>query len=138
MPSGPSDVATIQQRYYSLLDDLGIRPFFEPVAEHVTLSTEVGVFKPDEAVFRAAASKAGPAVAFGDVLFVTENLSHVLAARRLGLAAVHVRGPGQPHGEVNTLAEVVPLVQPSSTAGSRWRPLSWMFPRMNRTRSWRA
>lgn len=111
MPTGSTDVATIQQRYYSLLDDLGIRPFFEPVAERVTLSTEVGVFKPDEAVFRAAASKAGPAVAFKDVLFVTENLSHVLAARRLGLEAVHVRGPGQPHGEVDTLAGVVPLVQ---------------------------
>ncbi|MDR6417034.1 M20/M25/M40 family metallo-hydrolase [Pseudarthrobacter sulfonivorans] len=111
MPAEPSEVAIIQQRYYSLLDDLGIRPFFEPVAERVTLSTEVGVFKPDEAVFRAAASKAGPDVGFGDVLFVTENRSHVLAARRLGLAAVHVRGPGQAHGEVNTLAEVVPLVQ---------------------------
>ena len=35
----------------------------------------------------------------------------MLAARRLGLAAVHVRGPGQPDGEVETLPELVPLVQ---------------------------
>ena len=111
MPAEPSDVLVIQQQYYSLLDDLGIRQFFEPVAEHVTLSTEVGVFKPDEAVFRAAASKAGPAVEFPNVLFVTENRGHVLAARSLGLVAVHVRGPGQPHGEVDTLADIVPLVQ---------------------------
>jgi hypothetical protein len=111
MPAQPSDVAIIQQQYYNLLDDLGIRPFFEPVAERVTLSTEVGVSKPDEAIFRAAASKAGPAVEFGDVLFVTENRSHVRAARLLGLVAVHVRGPAQAQGEVNTLAEVVPLVQ---------------------------
>ncbi|GAA3688446.1 hypothetical protein GCM10023081_27240 [Arthrobacter ginkgonis] len=111
MPGTPSDVPIIQQQYYRLLDDLGIRAFFEPVAERVTLSTEVGVFKPDEAIFRAAASKFSPALDLGDVLFITENRSHVLAARRLGLAAVHVRGPGQPDGEVETLPELVPLVQ---------------------------
>jgi hypothetical protein len=111
MPATPADVAGIQQEYYSLLEDLGIRQFFEPVAERVTLSTEVGVFKPDAAVFRAAASKAGPGVELGDVFFVTENRNHVLAARGLGLVAVHVRGPGQPHGEIETLAGVVPLVQ---------------------------
>jgi hypothetical protein len=111
MPTRPSDVGIIQQRYYTLLDDLGIRQFFEPVAERVTLSTEVGVFKPDEAVFRAAASKVDPALQFDHVLFVTENRGHVLAARQLGLVAVHVRGPGQPQGEVESLAGLVPLVE---------------------------
>jgi len=111
MPATASDVPGIRQQYYRLLEDLGIRPFFEPVAERVTLSTEVGVFKPDEAIFRAAAAKFSPALGFGDVLFVTENLGHVLAARRLGMAAVHVRGPGQPHGEVDALPDLVPLVQ---------------------------
>lgn len=111
MPAEPSDVAIIQQQYYTLLDDLGIRQFFEPVAERVTLSTEVGAFKPDEAVFRAAAAKVDPALDFGQVLFVTENVGHVIAARRLGLMAVHVRGPGQAQGEVETLAGLVPVVQ---------------------------
>ncbi|WP_458778701.1 M20/M25/M40 family metallo-hydrolase [Arthrobacter sp. D3-16] len=111
MPARPSDVAIIQQQYYALLEGLGIRQFFEPVAERVTLSTEVGVFKPDEAVFRAAAAKVDPALDFGQVLFVTENRGHVVAARQLGLMAVHVRGPGQAQGEVETLAGLVPLVQ---------------------------
>lgn len=111
MPRQPSDVPDIEQQYYELLDDLGIRPFFEPVAERVTLSTQVGVFKPDEAIFRAAASKADPALEFDDVLFVTENLAHVVAARSLGLSAVHLRGPGQPLGEVETLPDLLPLVQ---------------------------
>ena len=111
MPRQPSDVGTIQQQYYSLLDDLGIRAFFEPVAERVTLSTEVGVFKPDEAVFRTAASKISPALEFKDIFFVTENSDHVRAAGLLGLVAVHVRGPGQPDGGLETLAELVPLVQ---------------------------
>ncbi|WP_138733367.1 M20/M25/M40 family metallo-hydrolase [Modestobacter excelsi] len=111
MTNDPSQVPVIQQRYYALLDDLGIRRFFEPVAERVTLSTEVGVFKPDEAVFRAAVTRAVPGLEFRDVLFVTENRSHVLAARRLGLRAVHLRGPGQPDGEVDGLTDLIPLVR---------------------------
>lgn len=111
MPRHPQDVATIQQQYYDLLDDLGIREFFEPVAKHVTLSTEVGVFKPDVAVFRAAASKISPDLGFKDVLFITENRNHVLAARLLGLVAVHLRGPGQSEADVDTLTELLPLVR---------------------------
>lgn len=111
MPRQPQDVATIQQEYYDLLDDLGIREFFEPVAQHVTLSTEVGVFKPEPAVFRAAASKISPDLDFKDVLFITENRNHVLAARLLGLVAVHLRGPGQSDGDVDTLAGLLPLIR---------------------------
>lgn len=111
MPAGPEDVAAIRQQYCDLLDDLGIREFFEPVAERVTLSTEVGVFKPDPAMFRAAAAKFSPALDFKDVLFVTENPGHVLAARLLGLVAVHVRGPGQSGGDVDALPALVPLVR---------------------------
>lgn len=110
VPARPSDVPIIQERYYALLDDLGIRSFFEPVAERVTLSTEVGVFKPQEAIFRAAVAP-HPGLAFEDVLFVTENRGHVLAARRIGLTGVHVRGPGQPAGDVDVLLELVPLVR---------------------------
>jgi hypothetical protein len=111
MPRQPSEVHIIQQRHYKIWDDLGIRTFFEPLQERVTLSTEVGVFKPDEAIFRAVTSKVRPSLEFDDVLFVTENLAHALAARRLGLSAVHVRGPGQPTGEVESLPNLVPLVQ---------------------------
>jgi len=123
MPAEPSDVPEIQQRYYTLLDHLGIRSFFEPVAERVTLSTEVGVFKPDEAVFRTAVAKAAPALGLSDVLFVTENRGHVLAARRLGLAAVHVRGPGQTDGEVDRLIDLVPVVE-AFVSGDSERPES--------------
>jgi hypothetical protein len=111
MPTGAAEVPTIQQRYFQLLDQLGIRSFFEPVEQRVTLSTEVGVFKPDPVIFRTAVNKAHPDLRFDDVLFVTENLNHILAARRLGLAAVHLRAPGQPHGEVDALPELVPIVR---------------------------
>lgn len=111
MPAEPADVPVIRQRYYELLDLLGIRSFFEPLESRVTLSTEVGVFKPDEAIFRAAVTKIDPNLSFGDVLFVTENIDHVVGARRLGLRAVHVRGPGQPRGEVEALPALLPLVR---------------------------
>ena len=114
----PAQVPVIEQRYYALLDQLGIRAFFEPVAERVTLSTEVGVFKPAEAVFRTAVTKADPTLEFRDVLFVTENRGHVQAARRLGLAAVHLRGPGQPDGEVDTLGDLVPVVRAFTEGGT--------------------
>lgn len=111
MPTRPEDVPSIRQEYCELLDDLGIREFFEPVAERVTLSTDVGVYKPDPAMFRSAAAKLRPALDFKDVLFVAENPDHVLAARLLGLVAVHVRGPGQSGGDVDTLPALIPLVR---------------------------
>lgn len=111
MPADPEEIPAIQQRYYELLDRLGIRDLFEPVAQRVTLSTEVGQFKPAEVVFRTALRKADPTVQFADALFVTENRAHVLAARRLGLQAVQVGVPGGPSGEVDALPDLVPLVR---------------------------
>ncbi|MGH3614654.1 MAG: M28 family peptidase, partial [Pseudonocardia sp.] len=111
MVSQPSEIPEVQQQYYAILDLLGIRRFFEPVEERVTLSTEVGVFKPDEAVFRAAVAKAGPELTFADTMFITENRSHVLAARHLGLTAVHYRGPGQPTGDVEKLTDLIPIIR---------------------------
>src|SRR5215207_6665273 len=57
MPDNPEQIPVIRQRYYEILDELGIRSFFEPVEERVTLSSEVGVFKPDEKIFRTVIEK---------------------------------------------------------------------------------
>lgn len=111
MTDNPEQIPFIQQRYYKLLDKLGIRSFFEPVADRVTLSTEVGVSKPDEKIFRAVIEKIDEGLGFRDVLFVTENQEHVLEARRLGIRGVHFKGPGQNSGEVDRLVELVPLIR---------------------------
>ena len=111
MPDNPEQIPLIQQRYYELLDKLGIRSFFEPVADRVTLSTEVGVSKPDEKIFRAVIEKIDESLSFQDVVFVTENQGHVLEARHLGMRGVHFEGPGQNSGEVDRLVELVPLIQ---------------------------
>lgn len=111
MPDGPDQVPVIRRRYYDILDGLGIRAFFEPVSERVTLSTEVGAFKPDARVFRCAVDKIDPTLGLGDALFITENREHVREARTLGLQAIHFKGPGQVDGEVEQLADLLPLVE---------------------------
>jgi FMN phosphatase YigB (HAD superfamily) len=108
-PATPEEIPQIRQQYLAILDRVGIGDLFEPVEEHITLSTEVGASKPNEAIFRAAADKAG--ATFAETIFITENLGHVLAARLLGLTAVHLRGPGQTSGEVATLPELVPIIR---------------------------
>jgi FMN phosphatase YigB (HAD superfamily) len=108
-PSSPEEIPSIRRQYFDILATVGIRDLFEPVEEHVTLSTEVGARKPDVAMFEAAAAQGG--AGFSDTVFVTENREHVLAARRLGLTAVHVKGPGQTRGDVTSLPELVPIVR---------------------------
>ena len=76
VPAHPEEVPGIRERYHALLQHLGIRHFFEPLADRVTLSAEVGVSKPAPAVFRAAVAKAEPGLTFGEVLFVTEDRGH--------------------------------------------------------------
>jgi hypothetical protein len=117
-PTGPADVPAIVAEYHALLDELGIRRFFEPLSRHVTLSAQVGVHKPARAVFRAAVAKAEPTLGFEDVVFVTEHAGHVRAARRLGMTAVHVRPPGAAVGGGAELADVLTAVRDLTTVGS--------------------
>ena len=111
MPDDPEQIPIIRQRYYEILEGLSIRSFFEPVADRVTLSSEVGVFKPDEKIFRAVIEKINEGLRFGDVVFVTENREHVIATRHLGMSAIHFKGPGQNAGDVDRLVDVIPIVQ---------------------------
>jgi FMN phosphatase YigB (HAD superfamily) len=111
MPDSPGQIPVIRQQYYDILDSLGIRSFFEPVSERVTLSTEVGVFKPDEKIFRAVIEKLNEDLSFQCVMFITENLEHVEAARQLEMTAIHFNGPGQISGDVDQLVDLIPIIQ---------------------------
>lgn len=102
-----SDFDEPAQQYYDLIENLGIREFFEPVGTHVALSGEVGAHKPAREFFEAAIGKIDPGLTFADVFFVTENSAHVAAARTLGMTAVQ-SGSG---GDVTSLTELVPHVQ---------------------------
>ena len=109
--STPDEVEARRQEYFALLTQLDIRSHFEPVARRVTLSTELGVFKPDERLFRLAVDRADPGAGFSDVAFVTENRFHVAACRELGMRAIHFRGPGQIVGDVDRLPDLIPLIR---------------------------
>lgn len=100
-----------RQEYVQILQGLGIRQFFKPAAKRITLSTEVNAFKPSVKIFQAVLTKAGGTLQLRDIMFITENKPHVLAARALGLRAIHFKGPGQITGDITALAELVPLVR---------------------------
>lgn len=105
------DVKPLQIQYYQLLEDLGISEFFQPLYKHVTLSTEVGIRKPAQKFFRFAIDIIEKDLPFEKVLFITEDLNHIISARQLGMKAIHVKGAGQDTGDVDNLLNIIPLVQ---------------------------
>jgi phosphoglycolate phosphatase-like HAD superfamily hydrolase len=74
--------------YLKILDHSGLRSWFEPVEQRVTLSTHAGVNKPDAAVFAATLKRAGIHAPLSEAMFITENAGHVAAARKLGMTAL--------------------------------------------------
>jgi FMN phosphatase YigB (HAD superfamily) len=94
-----------------MIDKLGLSSYFEPLYKHITLSTEVGVRKPDQRIFRAVIDSIEKDLPFESVLFITENVSHINAARQLGLKAIHYKGPGQNISEVDKLIDLILLIE---------------------------
>lgn len=98
------------EKYYALLEDLGIPDFFKPYSEKVTLSNEVGVTKPHEKIFRTAIDKIQKDLQYRNVTFITEKQDHIEAARKYGMMAIRINFPGKKDGEVNTLIEMLPFI----------------------------
>lgn len=111
IPATPEQIRASQSEYFGILRGLGILRFFEPVAQTVTLSTEVGEEKPSRRIFKAVIDKIGGGLRFQDIMFITERKSHVDAARNLGMKAVHFKGPGEISGDVTLLLDLIPLVR---------------------------
>jgi FMN phosphatase YigB (HAD superfamily) len=78
-------IAATFAEYLELLDRTGLRRFFEPVEERVTLSTHAGARKPDALVFETAFKRAGVDGGLNQALFITENAEHIAACRKLGM-----------------------------------------------------
>ena len=107
----PAEIPVIEAQYRQLLVDLNIEEFFRPFEQAVTLSTRVGVFKPDRRIFRAALDKFDLQARFQDAIFVTETRAHVLAARELGMHALQLRAPNGTGGDVPDLPSLVPRIK---------------------------
>jgi FMN phosphatase YigB (HAD superfamily) len=110
IPATPEQILASQKAYCKLLEKLGIRSFFEPVAQRVTLSTEVGRPKPDKKIFQTVIEKV-PGLHFADVMFITEDRQHVEAARHLNMQAIHVKGPRQTTGDIDKLVDLIPHIR---------------------------
>lgn len=87
-PRTPQAIQAAFADYLHILDQTGLREFFEPVDKHVTLSTHVGRNKPAAEVFETALARLGVAAPLTDTLFITENAAHVAACRQLGMHAL--------------------------------------------------
>jgi Peptidase family M28/Haloacid dehalogenase-like hydrolase len=104
------DIEVLKEQYYKDLEKLGLQSYFQPLSQKVTLSTEVGVRKPDERIFRTAIDKIYRDLPFHHVIFIADNLDHVIAARELGMTAIHFQGPGQSTGELSKLVDLIPII----------------------------
>ncbi|MGI9456354.1 MAG: HAD family hydrolase [Aeoliella sp.] len=88
MPSLPvtqEKIDALLQEYLKILDRFELRDFFEPVEARVTLSTHVGVHKPDRKVFETAIRRLSVDASLDECLFITENGEHIVACRKLGM-----------------------------------------------------
>ena len=63
------------------------RDGLEDVVDHVLLSCELGLAKPDPRIFRLALERVG--VVPGEAIFVDDSLDNVDAARAVGLETIH-------------------------------------------------
>jgi hypothetical protein len=98
MPAQPGDQAEIDRlfaEYVEILDRFDLTAFFEPVEQHVTLSTHAGVLKPDRKVFETALERLGVDAPLAECLFITESAEHVAACRHLGMQALRFSPTGQ-------------------------------------------
>jgi FMN phosphatase YigB (HAD superfamily) len=81
-PITPAAVDTAFEEYLGILEGAGLRKFFEPVEERVTLSIHAGAKKPAAVVFETALKRARIDGPITDTLFITEDAGHVDACRK--------------------------------------------------------
>jgi FMN phosphatase YigB (HAD superfamily) len=91
MPNGdaqPDQIRSLFDEYLAILEQAGLRPFFEPVESRVTLSTHVGVRKPDCRVFQACLWRLGLPGDLSRALLITEDAPHIARAKQMGMQAL--------------------------------------------------
>lgn len=96
--------------YLLLLERFGLRGFFEPVAERITLSTHVGTMKPDRRVFEAAIQRLKIKAELSEALFITENQDHIEACKELGMKTLHFAADPQVEADFHHWDQAAALV----------------------------
>jgi beta-phosphoglucomutase-like phosphatase (HAD superfamily) len=82
-PPSPTaaQVTALFDEYLAILTATGLRPFFEPAAERVTLSAHADARKPDRKIFEKALQRLGADVSLEECLLITEQATHIKEAR---------------------------------------------------------
>jgi hypothetical protein len=122
-PLTSAKVAALFAQYLAVLDATGLRPFFEPVKKRVTLSTHVGVLKPERAIFEKALRRLGVTATLEECLLITENGAHVKAVgSQLHMRALQFRAPGTAHGDFDDWADAPALIAQEVAPGRADNP----------------
>lgn len=110
-PATPAKVTALFNQYLAILDQSGLRSFFEPVKKRVTLSTHAGVMKPDRRIFEKALQRLGATGPLEECLLITENADHIDKARnQLHMQVLQFRAPGASHFDFDDWAEAPALL----------------------------
>jgi FMN phosphatase YigB (HAD superfamily) len=87
-PVTKSKIAAARREYGALLHRMGLQTYFRPMTTRVTLSSDIGVRKPDRRVYQAALDRSGTNAVFSECLVITENAAHINACRQLGMSTL--------------------------------------------------
>jgi len=109
-PATAPKINSIFSKYVAVLDELGLKRFFEPVERRVTLSTHAGVFKPDPRIFKKAIQRLRLRLSLNQCLFITENAEHVTACRSLGMMSLLFDSTKSAQGDFTDWAEAPTLI----------------------------
>lgn len=110
-PVTAKKVRPLFDEYLEVLDQTGLRPFFEPVQRRVTLSTHANALKPDRAVFETALRRLRVPVGLEQCLLITENTSHIKVARtRLRMKALQFSATGSRPFDFDDWAQAPALI----------------------------
>lgn len=110
-PLTPAKVQPLFQEYLDILAATGLREFFEPVEERVTLSTQAGVNKPDRRIFELALQRVHSTASLKECLFITEDAEHIRRARQdLKMATLQFRAPGATEFDFDDWAKAPALI----------------------------
>jgi FMN phosphatase YigB (HAD superfamily) len=116
-PFSEAEVAARLAEYLAILDGLGLRRFFQPVEERVTLSVHADLRKPDRRVFERALERLKTDAPLDACLFITENAEHVAGARALGMQALRFGAPDGPDGFPTWPEGLLPIAETITPGG---------------------
>ena len=91
MPEAPvtkAKTAALVKEYVALLEGFGLRPFFMPISKRITLSTQVGVLKPDRRIYEAALERSATGATLDECVSISEDAAHLAVCRQLGMATL--------------------------------------------------